>query len=186
VFVPKGTELNEELLQRIAAYNSTLLRSIRQRSVKRREVLLQGAKVLGVADSEGADKTALELNAPRAMAVTSGKEPPAADAAAADSGDGQPSEAAAADEAAAEPPAAVAAGPSPEKHQLQLLMPGPSIRRRLRGFRSLAVLHKGSAGTGAAGKGPPTAPEAPAAAAAPAAAGDAAPGRGRGARKSEY
>jgi hypothetical protein len=52
VILPKGTELTPELLQRIATYNSALGRALRQRSMKRREVMLQSAKVLGVAGDE--------------------------------------------------------------------------------------------------------------------------------------
>jgi hypothetical protein len=55
VILPKGTELTPELLQRIAAYNSTLGRALRQRSMKRREVMLQSAKVLGVAGNDDDD-----------------------------------------------------------------------------------------------------------------------------------
>jgi hypothetical protein len=149
VILPKGTELTPELLQRIAAYNSTIGRAIRQRSIRRREVLLQSAKVLGVADTEEAEQAALEMGAPRAFLIS--KDPPLNPAEDGGADGGAEGEAAAAAAAAAEP----------EKHQLQLLMPGPNVRRRLRGFRSLAVLHKARAAQG----------EPPAAAAAGSAAG---------------
>lgn len=50
MLIPVGTQLTPQLLQRIAAYNSTLSRALRQRGMKRREVLLQ---VRGVAWEEG-------------------------------------------------------------------------------------------------------------------------------------
>jgi hypothetical protein len=149
VILPKGTELTPDLLQRIAAYNSTIGRAIRQRSMKRREVLLQSAKVLGVADTQEAEQAALKMGAPRAFLISKTPTPnpntnPTPAEGAPDAPDGPAAAAAGGPgEAAAQLPAAAAA--EPEKHQLQLLMPGPNVRRRLRGFRSLAVLHKGRA-----------------------------------------
>lgn len=156
VILPKGTELTPELLQRIAAYNSTLSRALRQRSMKRREVMLQSAKVLGVVDADDADKSTLNLNIPRALAANvgasqqtlnhDGAEGPEGAAA----GDGS---AAGAEDGGPAGGGAASAAPAPVEHQLQLLMPGPNIRRRLRGFRSLAVGSKAKPAAGAAEAG---------------------------------
>jgi hypothetical protein len=107
-----------------------------------------------LADTDGADRTTLELNQPRAIVNVTDKQQAELSAAAAAAApapalhDPQPTDPAAAPPAAAEPqPPAGAAAPT--MHQLQLLMPGPTIRRRLRGFRSLAVIPKPGAASGA-------------------------------------
>jgi hypothetical protein len=125
--------------------------------------------LLHFADMDGADTTTLELNQPRAIVNVTDKQQAELSGAAAAAApapalhDSQAFDSAAEPPAAAEAPAAAGAAAAPATHQLQLLMPGPTIRRRLRGFRSLAVMPKAGAASGA--------PAAAAAAAAAAASG---------------